>query len=96
VPAQATGGVSTDLVWFFPSVFDFPAEYAGIGEWKGAKCHKLIATLPLGTRAEYLIDAGTFLIRAIAVEETYQGKAFRLEREWLDLKPLQGIIYPSG
>jgi len=57
LPAEAARGFETDLVWFFPSFFDFPAEYAGIVESNGAKCHKLITSLPLGNRAEYLVDA---------------------------------------
>jgi pimeloyl-ACP methyl ester carboxylesterase len=95
LPAEAARGFETDLIWFFPSFFDFPSEYAGIVELKGAKCHKLVVTLPLGTRAEYLIDAQTYLVKTVAVEETYEGKVFRLEREWLDLEPVQGIIYPG-
>jgi len=95
LPAEATRGFETDLVWFFPSFFDFPAEYAGIVESNGAKCHKLITTLPLGTRAEYLVDARTSLVKTIALDETFQGKTFHMEREWLDLKSVQGIIYPS-
>ena len=95
LPAEAARGFETDLIWLFPSFFDFPSEYAGIVELRGAKCHKLVVTLPLGTRAEYLIDAQTCLVKTLAVEETYEGKVFRLEREWLDLKPVQGIIYPG-
>jgi len=95
LPAEAARGFETDLVWFFPSFFDFPAEYAGIVESSGAKCHKFITRLPLGTRAEYLIDARTYMVKTIAVDETFQGQTFHLEREWLDFKSVQGIIYPS-
>ena len=95
LPAEAARGFETDLVWFFPSFFDFPTEYAGIVESNGAKCHKLITRLPLGTRAEYLVDARTYMVKTIAVDETYQGKTFHMEREWLDFKPVQGIIYPN-
>jgi hypothetical protein len=95
LPPEAARGFETDLVWFFPGFFDFPVEYAGVVESNGAKCHKLITSLPLGTRAEYLVDAGTYLIKTIAVDETYQGRTFHLEREWLDFKSVQGIIYPS-
>jgi hypothetical protein len=95
LPAEAARGFETDLVWFFPSFFDFPAEYGGIVESKGAKCHKLITRLPLGTRAEYLVDARTYIVKTIAVDETYQGQTFHMQREWLDFKSVQGIIYPS-
>jgi len=95
LPAEAARGFETDLVWFFPSFFDFPAEYAGIVESNGAKCHKLITRLPLGTRAEYLVDALTYMVKTIAVDETFQGKTFHMEREWLDFRSVQGIIYPS-
>ena len=95
LPAEAARGFETDLVWFFPSFFDFPAEYAGIVDSNGAKCHKLVATLPLGTRAEYLVDARTYMVKTIAVDETFQGQTFHMEREWLDFKSAQGIIYPS-
>ena len=95
LPAEAARGFETDLVWFIPSFFDFPAEYAGIVDSNGTKCHKLIATLPLGTRAEYLVDARTYLVKTIALDETFQGKTFHMEREWLDFISVQGIIYPS-
>ena len=95
LPAEAARGFETDLVWFFPSFFDFPAEYAGVVESNGAKCHKLITRLPLGTRAEYLVDARTYTVKTIAVDETFQGRTFHMEREWLDFKSVQGIIYPS-
>jgi len=95
LPAEAARGFEIDLVWFFPSFFDFPATYAGIVESNGAKCHKLVVTLPLGTRAEYLVDAKTYMVKTIAVDETYQGQTFHMEREWLDLKSVQGIIYPN-
>jgi hypothetical protein len=95
LPADAVRGFETDLVWFFPSFFDFPTDYAGIVDFNGSKCHKLITTLPLGTRAEYLIDTRTSMVRTIAVEETFQGQTFRMEREWLDLKTVQGIFYPG-
>jgi hypothetical protein len=48
-----------------------------------------------GTLAEYLVDAETYLIKTIAVDETYQGKTFHMERGWLDLKSGQGILYPD-
>lgn len=95
IPAGAERGFETDLVWFFPLFFEYPAEYAGVVESKGGKCHKLVVTLPLGTRAEYLVDAQTFMIKTIAVDETFQGKTYHMEREWLVLRPVQGIPYPS-
>lgn len=95
LPAEAAKGFETDLVWFFPGFFDYPTEYAGVVESNGVKCHKLVATWPLGTRAEYLVDAQTYLVRTIALNETFQGQTFHMEREWLDLKPAQGILYPS-
>jgi hypothetical protein len=95
LPAEAARGFETDLIWFFPSFFDFPTEYAGIIESNGTKCHKLVVTLPLGTRAEYLVDARTHMVKTIAVDETYQGQTFHMEREWLDFESVQGIIYPS-
>jgi hypothetical protein len=95
IPEQAVAGLETDLVWFFPAFFDYPAESAGWAESGGAKCHRLIVTLPHGTRAEYLVDARTFLVKKIILEETYQGQTYRMEREWLDLKPVQGILFPS-
>ncbi len=95
VPPEAARGFETDLVWFFPSFFDFPTEYAGQAEVNGAACHKLVTTLPLGNRAEYLIDARTFLIKTVALSETFKGQTFRMEREWLDLKPVQGILFPT-
>ncbi|MEN6311601.1 MAG: alpha/beta hydrolase, partial [Acidobacteriota bacterium] len=95
IPAAAARGFETDLVWLFPLFFEFPTEYAGVVDSKGTECHKLVTTLPLGTRAEYLVDARTYLIKLIAVDETYQGKTFHMEREWLGLKPVQGILYPS-
>jgi hypothetical protein len=55
----------------------------------------LIASLPLGTRAVYLVDARTYMVKAIAVDETFQRQTFHMEREWLDFKSAQGIIYPS-
>jgi hypothetical protein len=94
LPAEAARGFEIDLVWFFPLFFEFPTEYAGIVESNGTKCHKLIASLPLGTRAEYLIDARTYLVKTIAADETFQGRTFHMEREWLDPKPVQGILYP--
>ncbi len=95
LPAGAARGFETDLVWFFPAFFDFPAEYAGIADSNGTRCHKLAVTLPLGTRAEYLVDARTYLVRTIAVDETYQGQTFHMEREWLDIRSAQGIMYPG-
>jgi len=95
LPAGAAKGFETDLVWFFPSFFDFPTEYKGTVESNGTKCHKLVVTLSLGTRAEYRIDAETSLVKTIAVDETFQGQTFHMEREWLDLKPVQGFLYPS-
>ena len=80
IPSAMAKGLETDLIWFIPAFFDFPVEYAGIVESNGRKGHKLIVTLPLGTRAEYLIDAETYLIKMIAVDETYQGKTFHMER----------------
>jgi len=59
------------------------------------KCYKLIARLPLGTRAEYLVDARTYMVKTIAVDETFQGQTFHMEREWLDFRWVQGTIYPS-
>lgn len=94
LPVEAMKGFETDLAWFFPIFFDHPTKYAGIVESNGTKCHKLIATLPLGTRAEYFIDARTSLVKTIAVDETYEGQKFHMEREWLDCKPVQGIVYP--
>ncbi len=94
LPVEAMKGFETDLVWFFPLFFDHPTEYAGNVESNGTKCHKLITTLPLGTRAEYFIDARTFLVKTIAVDETYEGQTFHMEREWLDCQPVQGIVYP--
>lgn len=95
MPEQAVAGLETDLVWFIPVFFDYPAEAAGFAESGGSKCHRLIVTLPLGTKAEYLVDAETFLVKKIILEETFQGRTFRMEREWLDLKPVQGILFPS-
>jgi outer membrane lipoprotein-sorting protein len=95
IPSAMAKGLETDLIWFIPAFFDFPAEYAGLVESNGRKAHKLKVTLPLGTRAEYLIDAETYLIKTIAVDETYQGKTFHMERGWLDLKSAQGILYPG-
>jgi pimeloyl-ACP methyl ester carboxylesterase len=95
LPAEASRGFETDLAWFFPLFIDLPAEYAGIVDSKGTKCHKLVVTLPLGTRAEYLVDARTYMVKTIAVDETYQGQTFHMEREWLDFRSVQGIIYPN-
>ena len=72
-----------------------PAEYAGLVEWNGTKCHKLNVTLPLGTIAAYLVDASNFRVRLVAVDETYEGKTYHLEREWLDLSPVDGILLPK-
>ena len=95
LPAEAARGFETDLIWFFPSFFDFPTQYAGVVELNGAKYRKLITTLPLGTRAEYLVDARTHTVKTVAVDETFQGRTFHMEREWLDPTSVQGIIYPS-
>jgi hypothetical protein len=95
LPAEAARGFETDLAWFFPLFFDLPAECAGIVESNGTKCHKLIASLPLGTRAEYLVDARTYMVKTIAVDETFQGQTFHMEREWIDLKQVEEILYPS-
>jgi hypothetical protein len=94
LPAEAARGFETDLVWFFPGFFDFPTEYAGVAESNGAKCHKLVVTLPLGTRAEYLVDARTYTIKTIAVDEAFQGRTFHMAREWRDFDSVQGILYP--
>ena len=94
LPPEAARGFEIDLVWFFPLFFEYPAEYAGIVESKGTTCHRIIASLPLGSKAEYRIDARTSLVRSIAAEETFQGQTFHMEREWLDLVPVQGILYP--
>jgi pimeloyl-ACP methyl ester carboxylesterase len=95
LPADAARGFETDLVWFFPAFFDFPTEYAGIVDSNGTKCHKLITQLPLGTRAEYLLDVRTSMVKTIAMYETHQGQTFHMEREWLDLRSVQGIVYPG-
>ena len=95
LPAEASRGFETDLVWFFPGFFEFSTQYAGLVDSNGAKCHKLITTLPLGTQATYLVDSGTYLVKTVAVDETYKGQTFHMEREWLDLKPVEGILYPS-
>ena len=95
LPAEAARGFETDLVWFFPSFFNFPTQYAGIVESNGVKCHKLMTTLPLGTQATYLVDARTYLVKTIALDETFQGQTFHMEREWIDLKPVDGVLYPS-
>jgi hypothetical protein len=95
LPPEAGRGFETDLVWFFPGFFDFPAEYAGIVDLNGTKCYKRVVTLPLGTRAEYVVDARTYMVKTIAVDETYQGQTFHMQREWLDFKSVQGINYPS-
>jgi len=95
LPAEASRGFETDLIWFFPGFFEFSTQYAGLVDSNGAKCHKLITTLPLGTQATYLVDSGTYLVKTVAVDETYQGQTFHMEREWLDPKSVQGIIYPS-
>jgi len=95
LPAEAARGFETDLAWFFPLFFDLPAEYAGIVESNGTKCYKLIVSLPLGTRAVYLVDTRTYLVKTIAVDETFQGQTFHMEREWLDLKSVKEILYPS-
>lgn len=95
LPPDAARGFETDLVWFFPAFFDFPAELAGIVEADGINCHKLVVTLPLGTKAEYLVDSRTFLIKKIVLEETYSGQTFRMEREWRDLTPVQKILFPK-
>jgi hypothetical protein len=55
----------------------------------------LITRLPLGTRAEYLVDARTYMVKTIAVDETSQGQTFHMEREWLELRSVQGLLYPS-
>lgn len=88
-------GFETDLVWFYPLFLEYPAEYAGVVDSKGIQCHKLVVTLPLGTRAEYLVDARTYLIKEAAVDETFQGQTYHMSREWLDLRPVRGIPYPS-
>jgi len=95
LPEGAERGFETDLVWFYPLFFEYPAEYAGVVDFKGTKCHKLRVTLPLGTQADYLVDAGTSLVRAAALDETFQGQTYHMEREWLDLRPIQGVPYPS-
>ncbi len=95
VPEGFERGFETDLVWFYPLFLVYPAEYAGVVDSKGIQCHKLVVHLPLGTRAEYLVDARTYLIREAAVDETFQGQTFHMSREWLDLKPVRGIPYPS-
>ncbi len=48
-----------------------------------------------GTLAEDLFAAQIYLIRTIGVDETDQGKTFHREREWLDLKSAQKILYPG-
>ena len=95
IPEGAERGFETDLVWFYPLFFEYPAEYAGLVDSKGTKCHRLIVTLPLGTRAEYLVDAQTYQVKAAAVDEAFQGKTYHMEREWLDLRPVQGVLYPN-
>jgi len=94
MPPEAARGLETDLVWFYPFFCLYPTEYAGTVESGGRECHKLVTTMPLGTRAEYLIDARTCLIESIAVSETYQGQTFRMERKWLDLERVGGLLYP--
>jgi hypothetical protein len=95
IPEGAERGFESDLVWFYPLFFEYPAEYAGLMDSKGTKCHRLVVTLPLGTRAEYLVDAQTYQVKAAAVDETFQGKTYHMEREWLDLRPVQGVPYPN-
>jgi hypothetical protein len=95
LPAEAGRGFETDLIWLFPAFFDYPAEYGGLVDANGTKCHKLTVAMPLGTKAVYLVDAATFLVRTIAVDETYQGRTFHMEREWMDLRPVQGILFPG-
>ena len=29
------------------------------------------------------------------MDEVYQGKTHHMEREWLDLRPVQGILFPG-
>jgi hypothetical protein len=51
--------------------------------------------LPLGTRVTYLINAKTSLIGTVAIDETSEGKTYHIERDWLDVQPVKGILYPS-
>jgi hypothetical protein len=95
VPADLTKGFEVDIAWFIPAFLDHPTDYAGTTEKDGIKCYTLIATLPLGTPVTYLIDPETSLIRTIVIDETYEGKTFHMERDWLDVQPVQGILYPG-
>ncbi|MDH4270364.1 MAG: hypothetical protein OEW18_00145 [Candidatus Aminicenantes bacterium] len=95
IPAEQMKGFEIDIAWFIPAFLDHPTEYAGTTERNGVKCFSLIATLPLGTRITYFLNAETSLIRTIAIDETYEGKTYHMERDWLDVQPVQGILYPS-
>ena len=35
------------------------------------------------------------MVKTTAVAETFQGQTFHTEREWIDCKPVQGILYPG-
>ena len=35
------------------------------------------------------------MVKTIALDETFQGKTFHMERGWLGFKSVQGVIYPS-
>jgi outer membrane lipoprotein-sorting protein len=94
IPAELLKGIEVDIAWFIPAFLDHPTEYAGTMEKNGVKCFTLIVTLPLGTRVTYLIDVETKLIKTIAMDETYEGQTFHMERDWLDVQPTQGILYP--
>lgn len=94
VPAGELADFEVEIGWFFPAIFDHPAEYAGTETVEGRETHKLRVSLPLGARMTYFLDAATDQVVKITAEFTMGGKDYTSERAFSDYRPADGLMFP--
>ena len=85
-----------DVGRYFPTFFDYPAQYQGVEFVAGIETHKLFVLLPLGGRMTYYIDAETHLPLKVDYGMTMYGREYRGERFYGDYREVKGVRFPHA
>ena len=85
-----------EIGYFFPAVFDYPSEYAGVQTVDGRTAHALRVKLPHGAVMTYFLDAESGLPLKVNTRFTIRGMAIDNDRAYSDYRKVSGILYPHG
>ena len=85
-----------EIGYFFPAIFDYPSEYAGVQTVDGRTAHALRVKLPHGAVMTYFLDAESGLPLKVNTRFTIRGMAIDNDRAYSDYRKVSGILYPHG